>query len=165
MSSPHPIPVTLSWSEIEIAALDAVRIEVADRRSVKLKQGAGWTGTFAESVAQGISGLCGEMAVRNYLGLPWDPQFGNFRHRPDVGMFEVKTTKLPTGRLWCHRKDNPRRKFVLVIDKSPVFTIIGWAWGQEVMVLGEWRTPRPGGSAFYLPQQNLYTMERKVKAA
>lgn len=116
-------------------------------------QGQNWTP--AQSLAFRISGYCGEAAVALFLGLT--PKRDDwFQNRPDVGGFDVMTSKRSDACLIFTPRNPLYSVKILVIDESPFFHLVGCYQCDEARQHREWwREPRPGGGAWFVPQKVL----------
>lgn len=71
-----------------------------------------------------------EAAVGKALNIFW--QHGKLReYKGDVGAVEVRSTKLPNGRLILHDRDSDDAAFVLVRGKFPSYELVGWCIARE----------------------------------
>lgn len=85
--------------------------------------------SFQERVAEEAEGLAAEWAVSKYYNLPFDPETSNehYKQKADVGnAIEVRWSKWNDGHLIVYEYDRKSDIAVLVIGKSPTYTIKGW---------------------------------------
>ena len=85
--------------------------------------------SFQERVAEEAEGVAAEWAVAKYYGLPFDPMKANdhYKAKADVGnAIEVRWSKWNDGHLIIYEYDRKTDIAVLVIGKSPTYTIRGW---------------------------------------
>jgi hypothetical protein len=107
------------------------------------------------SLLDRISGYRGEAAVAQVLGLEWKPDDA-FQSRPDIGGFEVRTTKRPHGRLIIMPKDIDHRDYALVIDCDPRFEVVGHYRASKAKQTPNWWFEfRTNGGAWYIPRDVL----------
>ena len=113
----------------------------------------------------------GELALANYLGVPWHPT-RRTGHLPDVALCHVRATRMQPPVL-AFRRDEvarpPRGPFVLVSDSQPAMTLVGWttlAWcarNIQERVLREGRGPVPLVTQGHLrPVVELVTTHRAM---
>ena len=162
----HTRSVTLTADEIECACAFAKRIEDANRRN-RRRDKQGLRVPKQKSLEMRESGFCGEAALAKALGYTQNVLADAWRSRPDVGIYDVMTTKYTSGSLIFTPRDRLMMQKVLVIDESPQFHICGWylcddARAHETYdrardrnVKTFWRIERDGGGAFYVPQHLL----------
>ena len=77
-----------------------------------------------------IEGACCELAVANWLGVPWS---GAQKFQAvDVGSFEVKWTRHQgKGGLIVHTYMDDDVKYVVFDGFAPQYFFVGWAYGHE----------------------------------
>lgn len=150
----HAVSIELADAVIEEARLRAASVEAEDVRLGR-KQSQGNTYSTEESLARRSSGYLGEAALSLYLGLS-PVKSGDHFNRPDVGGYGVRTTKRLDGCLIILPKDPLWAVQVLVIDECPWFHIAGCYRVDEARRHAEWwKEPRPGGGAWFVPQDVL----------
>ena len=84
------------------------------------------------------NGLCAEFAFCKLMNIYPDLSLQNYGHidceHPDWGTIDVKSTKLPDGKLlvgiW--KKKYPDA-YVLMIDRSPIFDFVGWIESEKMI--------------------------------
>lgn len=108
-----------------------------------------------QSLAYCISGYCGEAAVALHLGLA--PKTTDwFQNRPDVGGYDVMTSKRHNASLIFTPRNPLCSVKILVIDESPFFHLVGCYRCDDAREHREWwKEPRPGGGAWFVPQKEL----------
>lgn len=177
----HTRSITLTSDEIASACSFAKRIEEANARN-KRRNKQGLTAKGAESLRLRESGYCGEAALAKALGMATDRIADSWRGgrewvaRPDVGIYDVMTTKNERGSLIFTPRDQLLMRKVLVIDCSPDFHICGWYLCEDVRAAREpcatadsgyrnpfWRTERKDGGAWYVPQALLKPISELVR--
>jgi hypothetical protein len=101
------------------------------------------------------------MGIRNFI-----PTVNTFHDAPDIQLgnlgFEVKWTKYINGHLIIH-KDYPRLTDVaiLVVNKSPVYQIIGWMpviWAMKAKYYNA------ADGNFWVSQRELFEMDSLRKS-
>lgn len=129
--APTPIPVTLTYAQLSIAAHVATMREYSN-----LKQGRGRTyggrmpGDHG-SIEAHVIGCCTELAVARYLNLFWCGSIGDIRAADVGGFVEVRAIRENGRRLILHPKDHDERPFVLVLAEPPTFSLLGWTLGRD----------------------------------
>jgi len=91
-------------------------------------------------------GCRGEKALSIALDLPWDGHVGQY-HMPDVGLYQVRTARLPDHRLLLHKTDDPTDVFVHAtsMETQPRLVILhGWCWASDAMSHRFWTAPQAG---------------------
>ena len=84
-------------------------------------------------------GLGAELAVAQYLELPWNE---GKRTKPDVGRnVEVRQTRFDDGLLTLHSWDKLERIFILAVGRLPSYRLIGWIPGSEGAGKGTYYPP------------------------
>lgn len=140
----RPIP-PLSPQEIHLAASHGLlrRFQALEGRrgSRKEIEASDWNNE--------IEGACCELAVANWLKIPWSGA-RNLR-ADDVGEFEVKWTRHDgTGGLIVQTYMEDEKKFLLFDGRSPQYRFVGWAYGREAKQ-----------SKFFLKEAGYFLMPRK----
>lgn len=93
-----------------------------------------------------ITGFLGEMAVSKAMGLPFAPDLTGFKRVADVGMYEVRSTSLPDGKLLVKPADRMTRRFLHVRVLVPDCVIVGWIRGFDAQDVGLWNQNLYGGA-------------------
>lgn len=158
----HTTTITLTGIECAAAAAFAKRIEDANKRN-KRRNKQGLRVSAEQSLAMRVSGMQGEAALAKALGYAQNVLADAWRSRPDVGAYDVMTTKLERGSLIFTPRDQLLMKKVLVVDCCPVFHVCGWYLCEDARehkrdAAGKnplWQTYREGGGAWYVPQYLL----------
>ncbi|MHC4464896.1 MAG: hypothetical protein ACYS30_26225 [Planctomycetota bacterium] len=109
-----------------------------------------------------FSGAMGELAFALSVGGNVDntpPYEATWRPRwkkPDVCGYGVRTTRYPSGALWCNERDIEDQRLVLVMDRDPYYYICGFASVGKIRVDGT-RVDKGEGKmdSFYLGQTGL----------
>ena len=155
-------------TEEEFAEVEA---EVARRNANADREHAqhllGWS-----TLANQTLGVVGERVVAKALRLPWAEVRKNYsfanRKRPDVGGYEVRTTRPPHGELVVREGDPSDRVFVLVVPevrihdpdnlRDVVWRVAGCLMGSVAKQKQFWRTDRGrvgDPPAWFVPQRFL----------
>ena len=140
----------------------AERIEQANRKN-RRRNVQGLRVRGSQSLELRISGSYGDAALAKALGMPTERIADHWRARPDVGRYDVFTTKLERGSLIFTPRDVLIMRKVLVIDCAPLFHICGWYECQDARDFKRdpngknplWHVAREGGGAWYVPQSLL----------
>ena len=148
--------VKLTQAELDIAKfVGELRYNVSRQKG--LKDAAGLDAKDALKIAQDISGAAGEMAFCKAKNKYWGGTVNSF-HGADVDVnIQVRTTTRPNGKLIIRSADNPDHWYILVIDKSPVFEIVGYIKGAKARRPEYWNAPAGRPGAWFVPQSALDT--------
>lgn len=104
--------------------------------------------------------LC-EAAVCKFLGIPYTK--GEFRG-DDAGPYQVRGTRHLNGRLILHHRDYDDKKYILVINEEPYFTLYGWIFAKDGKKEEFWTDPTNNNRpAFFVPQSELDTDVESLK--
>lgn len=104
-----------------------------------------------------IEGGIAEFVVAKALNLHWSGK--GVMRGPDVGNYQVRSTRYKTGRLLVNPKDDDDSVFILVIGIPPDFKVRGWMFGYEAKQEKYWNTEDTREGAFLVPQSDLRSME------
>jgi hypothetical protein len=106
-----------------------------------------------EFIAQDAAATGSEWAVAKVLGYDFDPYLVKGKRIADVGKnIEVKSTKYLTGHLIIQEIDRTEDIAVLVLNKSPEYTVVGClpiAWAKNE------RFRHKVQANWWIPQNNL----------
>jgi len=103
-----------------------------------------------------IRGTASELAVANWLGIPWSRSVDTFHFEADVAEdVDVRCTERHDGRLILRERDHPYRNFVLVTGTPPIMVLQGHIRGSDAMQPEWWRDPHGYGGAWFVPQTAL----------
>jgi hypothetical protein len=156
--------VTLTWSEVVVAAQVGVRRQCIARRGRFRDR----THTRADTVrlwADDIEGACGELAAAKALGRYWSPDAQYRMGSADVGALQVRTTAIADGHLLVLDTDDDAARFVFVRGVVPTFDVVGWMTGHEAKaqawarVLGDRQS-----LAYFVPAVALHDLD-ELRAA
>lgn len=102
-----------------------------------------------------ICGAFGEMAVAKALGLYWEGGVDTFK-APDIGQFQVRSSRHTNGRLIVRDNDHDDDIFILVVGKAPSFEIVGWIKGKDAKTDAYLDNPNELRPAWFVPQEALH---------
>ncbi len=138
------------------------------RMNDSLRAGLANVAGAARYLSLDVTGAVGELAVAKALGLYPGFTVGTFK-LPDVGAFQVRTTRCAGGRLLIRPGDADEDLFVLVSaqvqpDQGWICELAGWCAGWEARrSLGEWMRPDTGRpAAWVVEQEKLHPMRELV---
>ena len=101
-----------------------------------------------------IEGACAEMAVAKALKIYWDYSVNTFS-APDVGLFQIRHTKIPHGKLIVRPQDSDSETFILIVGSSPDFDIKGYMNGGEAKQDKYLSSPNGKAPCWMVPQEDL----------
>jgi hypothetical protein len=112
--------------------------------------------TTAGNWSTDVEGAMAELAVAKAGGLYYG--FTNWSmKRPDVALFQVRSTTTPSGHLLLRQNDNPEETFIFVVGAYGEYDIIGWLVGKEGMIPKYWRDKDARGNpAWWIPQPETH---------
>lgn|SRR5262245_13193766 len=147
--------ITLTWSEVRIAALVGCQRHVeALSRQLQNRQRADDDGWRIH-----IEGAAGEMAAARALGMYWPMTVNTFRSAGDVGRIEVRTRSRADYQLIIRDDDRDQAPFVLVRGQIPTFDVVGWTYGGHGK-RPEWLRAYGGReAAYFIPDAALRALE------
>ena len=156
--------IKLEPFEIQMAA------DVATRRFVEnLKMnrgfGHGFKGTIDKQIALGISGACSEVAFCKAYDKYWNGSYSHeYKEYTDTDIsdnIEIRSQYKKPENYLIIRPNDKKAKFVLVIDESPNFSIMGWYLNNgninEKYLTNFGIQSRP--YCYGIPLSDLYNME------
>lgn len=155
------IEVTLTWSEVEQAAVAAVHREIIARAD-GLGDAHGFSHDRERWDVQ-IEGCAAEVAVARTLGYYWTPWARHYTGvRADVGndvQVRLRRGDQPDPHLLLHKTDPVAHRYVLVGGSIPTFRLFGWIRGVEALRDQYWGDPRSTGRpAYWVPAADLDPM-------
>ena len=108
-----------------------------------------------------LLGAAGEMAVASYMGLKEHLYAEKEAKRGscDLPGIDVKTRSKASYDLIVQKREDPRKKFVLVTIEKQQTLLWGWCYGSEAMDEKYWADPARGRPAYFVPQSELRSME------
>lgn len=151
--------VQLESYEIELAASVAIKRKVDsifNKRKVLKKR-------TSEDWGNEIEAAAAEMAVAKALNKYYGFHYNTFKTIPDVGGYEVRSSQNDSANLIVRPRDSGESIFILVTGTVPNYTLRGWKKGSDVMVKKYFKNPGGLGAAFFLPQEELNSMETLPK--
>lgn len=154
--------VRLTWTEIAHGALAGISRRVSAMRRARPEKFANGDAALWD---QDINAALAELAVAKALGTYFDFACvlspGGLA---DVsGDIEVRHVKRASDSLPVYEKDDPDRRFVLVVGQPPEFEIAGWIPGIDAQrpcfwsAKGERKTPHYG--AYMVPASELFPLD------
>lgn len=157
------IAVTLTWFELEMAAIVAVRRHVEALRQTRPDR-YGAAGD-ADGWQLHLEGAFGELAFAKALGRYWDGSINTFHDGGDVGVVQVRTRSRSDYDLIVRDADRDGDYFVLVVGRSPSYTVVGYILGADAKQ-PKWSKDHGGhGAAFFVPQSELRQFPATVAVA
>ncbi len=153
------IIVTLSEKDLRWAtAVGHERFWNARRDNRKDQHG------LSDDIGQGytyhISGARGELAAARALDVEWPARVDTFRKLPDIDPdIEVRATRRGPSMLVRPKDKEFDAKFVLVLDRSPEFAVVGWLGAEVCRQDKWWKTPNNRPGAWFVPQSALHSIE------
>ncbi len=134
--------VVLDWQEVTTAAQIGIRRNVS--ALVKNRQNTKG-GDHDEHWDQHVRGALGECAVAKAVNQYWQPFIGRV-DAVDLGNLEIRTTKVPNGRLIIRKEDSAEANWVFVrghfrhLDGLH-YEIVGWIKGVDGKTEENWADP------------------------
>lgn len=109
-------------------------------------------------------GCMGELALAKRLGIAWAPTLYTFRDEPNVGSFDVSTTRNPTHCLIVRDNDVPSRRMVLVTDQGGgLMWVRGWITAEEGRAVGQVRNPGGRRPSWFVNPANLHPLDEAIR--
>jgi hypothetical protein len=108
-----------------------------------------------------LLGAAGEMAVASHLGMKEHlyKETKARRGSDDLPGMDIKTRSKHSYDLIVQKREDPRKKFVLVTIENQKTLIHGWCYGKEAMDEKFWADPARGRPAYFVPKEHLHPME------
>lgn len=155
-----PIPVTLDWNEVGIAA--RVGVQRMIRALARGRAPAhGGPGNDGNGWGLHIEGAASEMAAAKIMGRYW-PAAVDPDYEGDLGpRLHVRSTPRPDGCLILHPNDADDGAFYLMVGQIPTFSMVGWIHATAGKVEQFWRTD-VRAPAFFVPQSELQPPETGI---
>lgn len=109
--------------------------------------------------AYGWYGFAAEIALAKYLGNihGYNPNIKGSA-TPDVGDYDVRQTRWPTGKLIIHPHEADDRITVLVTGQENVYYMRGWLQNIDAKQKEYWTELNKGRPAYCVPQRFLNDM-------
>jgi hypothetical protein len=157
---PTPIEFVFTEEERQQAMEEGLRRQgFNESKGLRGRNGGAWQGSKALDIH--LLGAAGEMAVASFLGMK-EHLFKETEARrgsDDLPGIDVKTRSKHSYDLIVQKKEDPRKKFVLVTIECQKTFLHGWCLGQEAMEEKYWADPARGRPAFFVPKTVLHSME------
>ena len=143
----------IKLDEYEIlAAGNTALLRITESMRQNIEWGHGYKGSFNKKVADSMSGTLGELAVAKCLKTNFNYHVNNFKGAD----LYYKNRRVQV------RTQEPKPDNFLVVDRCPLFRIIGYINSSDVIGNGEFLTDfgykdRP--KVYAVPFQNLFPIE------
>ena len=105
-----------------------------------------------------IEGAGAELAFAVWRGVVWKATVNTFRSGFDVDRHQVRWAREDHYRLILRDTDNPAHVFVLVVGRSPEYTIVGWLRAVDGMK-SEFLQDYGRGSAYFVPRHLMNPLD------
>ena len=163
---PTPIEFVFTEEERILAKQEGIRRqEVNAAKGLRGRNGGAWQGSKALDIH--LLGAAGEVAVASYLGLK-EHLFKETEARrgsDDLpGNIDVKTRSKASYDLIVQKREDPKKKFVLVTVENQQTLIHGWCYGEEAMKEEFWADPARGRPAYFVPKEALRSIDELLLA-
>jgi hypothetical protein len=149
--------------------------ELADKVGLMRMRSSGNTGRNPHRSQEGRTdehrrwherlGCMAEAAVAQHLGIPYAGTVNTFHAEPDVGVFDVRATDRPDGRLILRDNDPADYPYVLAVCDGhlPVVRLVGWLYGWEGRQRRWLRNPHGRRPCWMVPQSELHPVPPGVR--
>jgi hypothetical protein len=157
---PTPISFVFSEEERRFAMAEGMRRQgVNEAKGLRGRNGGAWKGSKALDIH--LLGAAGEVAVASYLGLKEHlfKETEAKRGSDDLPGIDVKTRSKASYDLIVQKREDPKKKFVLVTIENQQTLLWGWCYGHEASQKHFWADPARGRPAFFVPKNYLHSME------
>lgn len=135
MSKHAGMIIRLSHSQWETAARHAKLVQDKSQADQRVPY-ANMAEQFDEDeiLQKTIMGYAGEIAAALFFDVRWTPMVDNFKDKPDIPGWEVRTTASRKYPGLIIRKNDPRDRPYILLQKrdNRTFRVAGWMTGQEV---------------------------------
>ena len=161
---------TILLTEEDVIYARSVAKSIYDESRRQGLDPAGATGYY--SAENEIIGVLGEIAAARHFGIPFVANINQFK-RPDVGRWQVRSTKYPRGKLLIRPGDPAADPYMLVtVPTFRAANIIGWIEGKDAMTDEHWydkdrirSVVGPGAPAWVIKQDQLSSFTEEEVAA
>ena len=157
---PTPISFVFTEEEKSLAMEEGMRRQrVNEARGLRGRNGGAWKGSKALDIH--LLGAAGEMAVASHLGMK-DFLYKETQAKKgsdDLPGIDIKTRSKHSYDLIVQKREDPRKKFVLVTIENQKTLIHGWCYGHEAMKEEFWADPARGRPAYFVTKEHLHSME------
>ena len=135
------------------------RQRVNEAQGLRGRNKGAWKGDKALEIH--LLGAAGEVAVASYLGLKGHlfKETEAKRGSDDLPGIDVKTRSKASYDLIVQKREDPKKKFVLVTIENQQTLLWGWCYGHEASQKHFWADPARGRPAFFVPKNYLHSME------
>lgn len=118
---------------------------------------------YHEYIAQLSEAVGSEMATAKYFDITdFKPTHGTFKNEADVASrIEVKWSRYADGHLIIHKTDRDTDIAVLVVGRSPEYTLAGWIPVKAAKFKRYWH---PRDQNWWVRQQDLRPMENLLES-
>ncbi len=157
----------IKLDEYEIlAAGHTALLRITESMRQNINWGHGYKGTFSKKIADSMSGTLGELAVAKCLKVHFNYHVNNFRGADlyyKNKRIQVRTQEPKPDNFLIIRQDSSANEiYILVVDRCPIFRIIGYINSSDVIGNKEYLTDfgykdRP--SVYSVSFQNLFPIE------
>lgn len=122
------ITITLTPTELMECVMGAVsRVLISQKQHLKPNNNCpNWNWN------NDIVGVCGERAFAKHINVYYHTSVNTFK-KPDVGIFQVRSTTKPDGKLTVRPGDSENEWFILVTGEGFTYKIIGGLLGADAM--------------------------------
>jgi hypothetical protein len=155
-----PVEIVFTAEERRLAMEEGVRRQSVNE--AKGLRGRNNGPTFgAKALEVHLLGAAGEMAVASYMGLKGHLYAEKEAKRGscDLPGIDVKTRSKASYDLIVQKREDPRKKFVLVTIENQKTLLHGWCYGEEAMQERFWADPARGRPAYFVGKEHLRSME------
>jgi hypothetical protein len=156
---PTPISFVFSEEERRLAMEEGMRRQrVNEARGLRGRNKGAWKGDKALEIH--LLGAAGEVAVASYLGLKGHlfKEKEAKRGSDDLPGIDVKTRSKASYDLIVQKREDPKKKFVLVTIENQQTLLHGWCYGEEAMQEQYWADPARGRPAYFVPKVALHSI-------
>jgi hypothetical protein len=156
---PTPISFVFSEEERRLAMEEGMRRQgVNEAKGLRGRNGGAWKGSKALDIH--LLGAAGEVAVASYLGLKEHlfKETEAKRGSDDLPGIDVKTRSKASYDLIVQKREDPKKKFVLVTIENQQTLLHGWCYGEEAMQEQYWADPARGRPAYFVPKVALHSI-------
>jgi hypothetical protein len=156
---PTPISFVFSEEERKLAMEEGMRRQqVNEAQGLRGRNGGAWKGSKALDIH--LLGAAGEVAVASYLNLKHElfKERQAKRGSDDLPGIDVKTRSKASYDLIVQKRENPKKKFVLVTIENQQTLLHGWCYGEEAMQEQYWADPARGRPAYFVPKVALHSI-------
>jgi hypothetical protein len=157
---PSPISFVFTAEERQAAMEEGMRRQsVNEAKGLRGRNGGASFGSKALEIH--LLGAAGEMAVASHLGMKSFLYQATEAERGscDLPGIDVKTRSKHQYDLIVQKNEPAEKKYVLVTIQDKTTLVHGWIYGGEAMQEKFWADPARGRPAFFVPKENLHSME------